>query len=437
MGFFREVLGEDPWEKQIEIAEAVRDNALTTVRGCHASGKDWGAGRLDLWWVYARDGLVVLTGPTSEQVEEIYMRKEIREPFEREQLPGDLYVRALRTPRGWKGRIQVRTATAASKIQGIHGVKTLFVITEAQDPDLEHAWDACFRVATGEEDHALTLGNPERPSGSFYDANQPSSDWEAIQIAASDVPNVREGDRVIPGLLSQQAVERFASRYGTSSREYRVRVRGEFPARAKNGLYRREWLDAAVERELEPGEPEVLAVDPSRFGPDRSVLVHRRGPVTVAIKVWEDRVSTTTLVRRVEEYIQSLREEPPYRDDPAIVFDGSGLGGPVGDLFHDKGYRVAEFKGGRSARRETSYANRRAEAYSTFREKLEGGEVDFPAGEELIEELLEVRWRLNPKEQVRLEAKTELRRRLRRSPDRADAVVMAFDHVPQPSPAMV
>ena len=75
VGFMRNVLHSDPWERQVEIAEAVRDHPLVSVRSCNAAGKDWLAARLAIWWVYARRGLVFLTGPTASQVEEILMRR--------------------------------------------------------------------------------------------------------------------------------------------------------------------------------------------------------------------------------------------------------------------------------------------------------------------------------------------------------------------------
>ena len=38
VAFICEVLMGDPWEKQIEIAHAVRDNPLVVVRGCNSAG---------------------------------------------------------------------------------------------------------------------------------------------------------------------------------------------------------------------------------------------------------------------------------------------------------------------------------------------------------------------------------------------------------------
>jgi len=46
----------------------------------------------------------------------------------------------------------------------------------------------------------------------------------------------------------------------------------------------------------------------------------------------------------------------------------------------------------------------------------------------VFDELLALRWRPTPEGRIRIEAKEELRARLGRSPDRADAVCMAFGY---------
>lgn len=113
VGFIREVLRAKPWPRQEEIALALRDSSQVTVRSCHAAGKDWLAARLALWWAYARKGLVVLTGPTGAQVEEILMRREVHSAFRAGGLPGELHVRALRPGGSGEAGILARTVPAS------------------------------------------------------------------------------------------------------------------------------------------------------------------------------------------------------------------------------------------------------------------------------------------------------------------------------------
>src|SRR5207244_280936 len=73
LGFCRDVLKVDPWSKQEEIAEAVRDRPQVHVRGANNLGKDAISAWLALWWAYAKEGLVLLTSASERQVREILM----------------------------------------------------------------------------------------------------------------------------------------------------------------------------------------------------------------------------------------------------------------------------------------------------------------------------------------------------------------------------
>ena len=78
--FQREVLGWDPWEKQVEIACSVRDHKKTAVKSCHDSGKTADAARIGLWFLYSfQPSIVLTTAPTYRQVEELLWREISRE----------------------------------------------------------------------------------------------------------------------------------------------------------------------------------------------------------------------------------------------------------------------------------------------------------------------------------------------------------------------
>lgn len=72
------------------------------------------------------------------------------------------------------------------------------------------------------------------------------------------------------------------------------------------------------------------------------------------------------------------------------------------------------------------FMNRRAESYRYVRDQLEAGLIELPYDDYLIDELLSVRWRSTPDGKIRIEPKEEIKGRLGRSPDRADAVTMAL-----------
>jgi hypothetical protein len=311
VAFVREVLMGEPWSKQIEIAEAVRDQPLTVVRSCNAAGKDWIAAHLAVWWVYARRGLVLLTGPTERQVREIVMGEVARAFASAQDLPGELFQMALRLGREEQAGILAFTSTEASRLTGFHAPRVLAVLTEAQGVE-DWAWEGLLACATGAEDRVLAVGNPLSPCGRFYTASRPSSGWTAIRITASEHPNLREGRAMIPGGPSPEFVKRIASEFGEGSGTYQARVLGEFPDESEEGLFRRSWLEAAV-RTHESGElaaeaaasPPIVAIDPARFGPDSTVLAVRRGPVLEEIMSWRS-ASTMESVGRVRLVLERL-----------------------------------------------------------------------------------------------------------------------------------
>src|SRR5579862_2260704 len=72
VAFCREVLGFEPWSKQREILESVRDHTRTAVRSCHGPGKTAVAARCALWFLSVFEhSKVITTAPTFHQVREL------------------------------------------------------------------------------------------------------------------------------------------------------------------------------------------------------------------------------------------------------------------------------------------------------------------------------------------------------------------------------
>ncbi len=102
-----------------------------------------------------------------------------------------------------------------------------------------------------------------------------------------------------------------------------------------------------------------------------------------------------------------------------------GVGGGIVDRLREQNYRVTSYNGGRSPRR-PAFANLRAESHWHLRTLLEDGLIALPRDEALFDELAAIRWRATSNGKIQMEAKEDLKNRLGRSPDRADAVVLAF-----------
>ena len=422
VGFIRDVLGGDPWEAQVDIAEAVRDHAMVVVRSANAVGKDWTAARLALWWVYARRGLALVTGPTDRQVREVVMGEVARAFSKARDLPGELYTNSLRLGREETAGILAFTSTEASRLTGFHAPRVFAVLTEAQAVE-DFAWEGLLSCATGAEDRLLAVGNPLSPSGRFYTASR-GSGWHSLRISANDHPNLTDGRQVIPGGPSDAFVRRMAVEYGTGSGTYRARVEGEFPDEGEEGLFRRSWLEDAVARwSPEASGCPFVAVDPARYGPDSTCIATLRGDVVTTIDAWK-RADLMETVDRVRRRLEEL-DIRSGSSEGTVTVDTVGLGAGLADRLAELGYPVVYFNGGESARESGRFLNCRAEAYWRLRQQLEAGGLALPPDEKLLDELMAVRWRETPDGRIRIEDKAGLKTRLGRSPDRADAVVMA------------
>lgn len=461
VGFIRDVLGAEPWRAQREVAEAVRDEPLVALRSCNGTGKDWLTARLALWWCYSVGGLCVLTSATEQQVSETLMRKELHQAFRGSGLPGSLHVRALRPAGRGRAGVVAKTASAVSALTGLHEARVLFCISEAQHEGLDIAFDAAFANAVGEGDRIFAYGNPTRKAGPFYRACS-NPDWHDLRISARDVPNVAQGETVIPGLITQAGVQRIASQYGEDSSFYVSRVEGRFPESDEEGLIRRSWIERSVANRKKAAEGDaldfhadgadiVVAVDPARAGPDATACCIREGKVVRDIRTWH----TDDTMETVEK-IRSLLRELAGPDAPRIdrvVIDEIGVGGGVVDRltealkgveFEHRGISkrrsrrrrrrvtasevdVDGFNSSRKADDSERFANLRAAAYWRVRTRLEEYDLLLPPDDpELREELAEVRWQVTGSGQVQIEDKEGLKARLGRSPDRADSLAMSL-----------
>ncbi len=90
--------------------------------------------------------------------------------------------------------------------------------------------------------------------------------------------------------------------------------------------------------------------------------------------------------------------------------------------------RVSPFVGAESPSpaNKKKYLNRLAEAYFVLREKLIRNQIAITPDEKLAEELMATTFSLTASGKIAIEPKDEIRSKLGRSPDRADALSMAF-----------
>ena len=105
------------------------------------------------------------------------------------------------------------------------------------------------------------------------------------------------------------------------------------------------------------------------------------------------------------------------------------------ERLEDNNVTIAAFNGANASTAKTrdgqlGFVNKRAEAYWKFREELDpnqegGSAICLPNDAQLRADLCSARWTLTPRG-IQINSKVDIKKELKRSPDRADAVVMAL-----------
>jgi len=109
----------------------------------------------------------------------------------------------------------------------------------------------------------------------------------------------------------------------------------------------------------------------------------------------------------------------------SFILDTTGLGKGIADHLVAKGYAVTYFDSS-TPLRDKRYGNPRAEASMTMREAFQAGTAAIPPNEELLAELLAVKYEVKNGGKTYIESKDQIRDRIGRSPDLADICAMAL-----------
>ncbi len=454
VGFVTDVLGDAgaPYSKQAEMLEALVEHRRVSVVGANGSGKDWAAARAMLWWLETRPDATALTlGPTQRQVEEIVWR-EIREAYAAavDVLSGRMLKSAYRID---EQRFALGFSTNnALNIQGFHSEELLVVVTEAHAMPQLHM-DAIKRL---QPDRLLLVGNALSRDGEFFASHHAKRNlYHRIAISAFDTPNFTGEDGGRRGMITPEYVEEYAADYGEDHPLYAASVLAQFPDSLDDSLIGREAVESAMERgeddchsersaaeprnlsgdgpagdERSPrdvsaslnmtdsNEPVYIGVDVARFGFDKSAICVRQGQRVLSVRSFE-RMDTMRLVFEVRRAVRAWNAE-------AVFVDEGGVGGGVVDRLRELGAPVYGVHFGGSAQRPTRFYNRRSEIFWELRRLLNDALITLPRDEELAGQLLGLRYDISSSGQVRLEGKPEMRRRGMPSPDKADALALAF-----------
>ena len=455
--FFTNVLDDDPWDTQIAIARALEQpRARVAVKGCHASSKTYGAAEFVLWFITRyKDAIAVTTAPTDRQVEKI-LWGEIHQARARSRL--NVYQNAtlaeLRIrPNNYAIGFSTSKSDMGVRFQGFHAPHLLFVLDEAPGVPA-FVMDAIEGAAAGGDVRILMIGNPSTPGGPFYEAFTSNRDsWKTFTIDAYDTPNFAQlrrmatgsadlaqydptvitallrslplehpaiADETRPYLVTPRWAKEKLYEWGEESPLWQWKVRGQFPLQAEDALISLEWLEKAAKPVMLPQDEAQLycGIDVAAGGGDETVAIVRtkKGRI-VAWGSWYGH-STGQVIDFLRPHKDRIKE---------INFDSAGPG-----EYFDRDLDHARFRGltgvnvGESSKYPDRFRNLKAELYWQLREHFKAGEISGLTDELMISQLATLRFEINPRGQVEMESKEQMRKRGVRSPDRAEALMLCF-----------
>lgn len=450
------------WSKQRRIMELVRDHRRVAVPSCHGAGKSALAARICCHWIDTLPpgkGFVVTTAPTVNQVRAILWRE-----IGRAHAFGHLRGRLNQTE--WLDHVvgdreelvafgRKPDEFSPDAFQGIHAPYVLVVIDESNGVR-GPLWEAADSLISNDNSKMLAIGNPDDPTGEFFNNCAPGSGWVVESISAFDTPNFTGeplDDEIREQLIGHIYVEERRRKWAThwywvdadgqplehhdfrrgvrcvppeggddtaTAPMWQSKVLGRFPSLPEDvTLVPMMWIKRAQQRELPvDGIPNELGQDVGAGG-DASVIAQSRGGRVRVLR--SDRNPDT--MQTCGHLVAAIRSTGATKAKVDLI----GVGHGVVDRARELGQPVEGVNVGEKADDSERFANRRTELWWYVREQFEADGVDLdPLDDDTAAELGSIRFKRLSNGQIQIESKDEAKRRGVPSPNRADAVMLAL-----------
>ena len=314
---------------------------------------------------------------------------------------GNLKMTCKFAPEDWFVTGQTCRKEDAESFAGQHAANSssFYIFDEASSIPNE-IWEVAEGGLTDGEPFLFAFGNPTRNSGRFYDCFKKDSSLFSTHRVDS-----RECQ-----ITNKETIARWEKEYGEDSDFFRVRVKGEFPNVSSTQFIPTGLVEEAMSRDDLPYDPRldtqaIMGVDVARFGDDDTVIVVRVGK-TIPIRKRFHGLDGFEIYQQVAALVNHCYEEL-HMGEVYVNVDAGGVGASPIDFLNRNGFSELVFgvNFGGKADDPVTYYNKDAD---------------------LLEELTAPEYRYTPSGQLQLEAKDDIKARIGRSPDEADAIALTF-----------
>jgi hypothetical protein len=474
-------LDEVAWSLQREIMLSVLQYKRTAVPACHAPGKSHIAARIIAWWgsVHpAGTARILTTANTFRQVRNV-LWPYIRQVHAAHGLPGEMNMVEWYIGKGATRELVAEGIKppddSEAALSGLHAPHQLIVVDEAGG--ISHAFGRnLLGLLTGSHVRLLIIGNPPiDDEGSWFEKQCERTDlYNVIPIPWDRTPNATKEDvglckshpsldphPVTDHLIDASYVDELTREYGDGSAVVLARVHAKFPKTNESRTLPIMWLERAQAERDENGN---LVDDDGEV-----IEAPHTGEITLGADI-AGGLSDELVIAAIDTGWATLRYaqiSPDHKDPQNVVgivaaqarwaaeqhrargitskvrckVDSLGLGwniyGQLKALETDpdperriSGVDFIEVKAGDNALEPERYANVRAEMWWLMRRMIEPDkfgrqQIVLDVDTKTMAQLNAPKFKFDSRGHILIESKDDMLKRGIKSPDRADAILMA------------
>lgn len=326
--------------------------------------------------------------------------------------------------KGWSKSAD--TETIGRTLSGLHSRFPFYLIDESGDMPTNMIKSAEQGLTSCEDGLIITAGNTTSQTGLLYDVTtrgrttdeNGKSNWEVISITA-DPDNPKRTPRVDIEWAREQI-----KLYGRENPWVMAYILGQFPPGSINALLSVEEVERAMNQhpriETYDWAQKRLGTDVARFGDDRTVIFPRQGIVALLPDVMRHERNSAVSVNIASRVMNKKQE---WASELEFFDDSVGWAHGAIDVMRAAGHSPIGINFGAPSP-DPRYFNMRSYMWMKMADWVKAGGC-IPDLGELVGELTQPTYFFQ-NGKMRIEEKDQIKKRLGKSPDLADALCLTF-----------
>jgi len=317
-------------------------------------------------------------------------------------------------------------------LSGLHSDFIAYFIDESGDMSTTVLKSAEQGLTNCKFGKIITAGNPTSHTGMLHFAGvEDAENWHVISISG-DPEDPDRSERV-----SLEHAQNMIDKYGRDDAWVMAYILGRFPKTAINTLLTPEEVRKAIARGMASDLNSVLyeksqkrlGVDVALYGDDKTVIFPRQGLRAFSPVCMRDTASIGEAPSMIAARVLLAKKD--WGSELEFIDCTGGYGDGVVNYLIDGGADPIRVNYSSKASKEEMYANKRTEMYFELRDWIRRGGI-LPNDEELVKELSAPTYTLRSGK-LALEPKDKIKEKIKRSPDKADALAQTFYYPDMPA----